>query len=282
LSWLGVSRYIADAMAGWIVKYDGPCSKCGTLLRAGTAATYDRARRQMSCLECPTNQAIAPTAQAIDTGIAGGSAGKEYARLQERREAALKGRWGDRIGGLINRFADEPQSIRAWGIGTEGERLLGAALATVPGLIVLNDRRVPGTKGNIDHILVASAGVFVVDAKHYGGTIEVVDRGGLFRTDRRLTVGGRDRSQLAEKMDWQVKAVIRALTDAELTPLPQITAVLCFVDGNWPIFRQPKSFNGVLLESDRSIVKRLTATSELSESEIDRIARVLGDALPAK
>jgi hypothetical protein len=76
--------------------------------------------------------------------------------------------------------------------------------------------------------------------------------------------------------------VIRALMEAEVTPLPQITAVLCFVDGNWPMFRPPKSFNGVLLESERSITKRLSATSELDGSDIDRIASVLAEALPAK
>lgn len=269
-------------MAGWVVKYDGACSRCGTLLRAGTPAVYDRARRQLSCIACPTAPPEGSSPAPIDTGIAGGSASSKHQQLQARRESELKGRWGDRVGGLINRFADEPQSIRAWGIGAKGEELLAAALASVPGLIVLNDRRVPNTKGNIDHILVAPAGVFVVDAKHYEGTIDVVDRGGLFRTDRRLTIGGRDRSKLAEDMEWQVKAVIRALTEANETLLPPITAVLCFVDGNWPLFRQPKAFNGVLLESERSIVKRLSATSELTESDIDRIARVLASAMPSK
>lgn len=268
-------------MAGWVVKFDGACSKCGTLLRAGTPAVYDWPRRQMSCIECPPVAEHVPSLAPIDIGTAGGSARREERRLLEKREAELKGRWGNRIGGLITRFADEPQSIRAWGIGARGEELLAKALAQVPGLIVLNDRRVKGTNGNIDHILVAPAGVFVVDAKHYEGQIDVVDRGGFFRTDLRLTVGGRDRSQLAENMEWQVKAVIRVLTDAGVDPLPQVTSVLCFVDGHWPLFRQPKSFNGVVLESERSIVRRLSATSELEEQDVDRVAGVLASALPS-
>lgn len=120
-------------MAGWIVKYDGACSKCATLLRAGTPAVYDRARRQLSCIECPTTATVVPSPLPVETGTAGGSASREYARRLARREEALKGRWGDRVGGFINRFAEEPQSIRAWGIGTEGEKLLGAALEKVPG-----------------------------------------------------------------------------------------------------------------------------------------------------
>ncbi len=269
-------------MAGWIVKYDGPCSECGTVLRAGVEAIWDRRARKMRCAECPASPSDTASPPPIDTGLAGGSARREYERLQGKREADLRDRWGDRVGGLINRFADEPQTIRAWGLGARGEELLGQSLAQVPGLVVLSDRRVAGTKGNIDHVLIAPAGVFVVDAKFWTGLIEVSDRGGLFRTDLRLTVGGRDKSQLADNMEWQVKAVIRVLDEAGVDPLPPISAVLCFVDGNWPVFMRPKVFNGVLLESDRSMPRRLTAGAELDASEIERLAHILAAGLPSK
>ncbi len=267
-------------MSGWIVKYDGPCSKCGTLLRAGTEAVYDRARRKMLCVACPPI-AIVPSPAPIEPGVAGASARREYARRVDKRETERRDRWGSRIGGLINRFADEPQSIRAWRIGAVGEERLGKAFPEVPGLILLNDRKVRGTKGNIDHIVIAPAGVFVVDAKHWEGMIRVVDRGGFFSTDLRLTVGGRDRSKLADNMEWQVKAVIRALSEGGVDPLPQVTPVLCFVDGSWPIFRAPKSYNGVLLESDRSIVRVLSAANDLDSDRIESVARVLAASLPS-
>jgi hypothetical protein len=53
--------------------------------------------------------------------------------------------------------------------GARGEEALGAALAQLPGIRVLHDRRVPGTRGNLDHLVVGPASVFVVDAKHYPG-----------------------------------------------------------------------------------------------------------------
>jgi Nuclease-related domain. len=238
----------------------------------------------MSCLVCPTAAAPVPepSPPLIDSGTAGRSARQEQARCQVKREAELKDRWGNRLGGLINRFADEPQSIRAWGLGAHGEELLGAALAKVPDLVVLNDRKVAGTKGNIDHIAIGPAGVFVIDAKYYEGLIEVVNKGGWFSADWRLTVGGRNKSNLTENMGWQVKAVTKALMDAGVDPLPPVTSVLCFVDGNWPFFRPPKAFEGVLLESERSIVKVLGAPIVLGRPDIDRIAHVLADALPAK
>lgn len=66
------------------------------------------------------------------------------------------------------------------------------------GFQALHGRRVPGTKGNLDHVVVASAGVFVVDAKRYQGRIEIRNRGWFFRPDDRLYVGRRDCSDLAD------------------------------------------------------------------------------------
>jgi len=260
-------------MAGWIVKFDGPCSKCGTLLRAGAPARWVRGANRMECIECPPIAAGAsPTP--IDTGPPGGSARREYERLQAKREEKLKERWGVRVGGLISRFADEPQSIRAWGLGARGEELLGAALTRVPGLVTLNDRSVAGTKGNIDHVAIAPAGIFVIDAKRYDGMDQIVDKGSLFRTDLRLTVGGRNRSDLAEHMEWQLKAVTNALLDAGVDQLPPVSAVLCFVDASFPILGRPKRFNGVRIESDKSLVKVLVEPASLANKEIDRLARL--------
>jgi hypothetical protein len=272
----------ASPTSGWTVKRDGPCSKCGTILLAGTPAIWNRSTRKMTCIECPAPSVEAPSIPPIEAGVAGGSARREQERRLAKREARNRERWGDRVGGWVNRYGAVPQSISAWGIGARGEELLGAALAAVPGLIVLHDRRVPGTRGNIDHIVIAPAGVFVVDAKHYADLIEIRNYGWFFRPDLRLTVGRRDKSKLARDMDWQVDAVKKALVDAGIDPLPPITSVLCFVDGRWPIFHPPEEFEGVRLESERSIVRLLTASSTLEASEGDRLARILASAFPAK
>jgi len=266
----------------WRVRYDGSCSRCGTPLRRGTPAVWDRQAHKMFCIECP---AAAPTPEVapVDHGVAGQSARAKYDRLKAWREADLDSRFGTGfLRKVVKAVAVEPQSIAAWGIGARGEELLGDALAAVPGLHALHDRRVRGTKGNIDHIVVSPAGVFVVDAKHYEGVIEIRNRGWFFRPDWRLTVGGRDRSKLARDMAWQVEAVMAALREAGVDPLPPITPVLCFVDGRWPIFRPPDEFEGVLLESERSIVGVLTRSEVLDASSIERLTAVLARAFPPK
>jgi hypothetical protein len=269
-------------VAGWIVKYDGPCSRCGTILLAGTPAVWDNRARKMHCIDCPTPAVSDPSPPPIDAGVAGGSARREQERRLAKREAAAKDRWGERVGGWVTRFGAVPQSTRAWGLGARGEELFAEALESVPGLIVLHDRRVPGTRGNIDHIVVAPAGVFVVDAKNYDGIIEVRDYGGWFRTDVRLTVGRRNKSHLARNMSWQVEALGLALDSAGVGQLVPLTPVLCFVDGSWPRFKPPNVFEGVLLESERSIVPLFTASDTLDDATIDRIGRALAAAFPPK
>ena len=176
----------------------------------------------------------------------------------------------------------EPQSTRAWAIGAIGEEKLAAELAKVPGLRVLNDRRVPGTRRNIDHIVIAPAGVFVVDAKHLMGRIELRDKGGLFRRDLQLYVGGRDQSRLARGMGWQVDAVRAALAKAGVDPSPPLVAVLCFIDGDWPALFPPDEFEGVRLESPKSIVSLMTKRPVLDEPHIQRLFAALGTSLPPK
>lgn len=112
---------------------------------------------------------------------------------------------------------EDPQSTEAWQRGSVGETKLAKTLAKVDreDTIVLHYRKVPRTKGNIDHLVVCPAGVFVVDSKRYEGQVHTKDKdiGGLLTgSDLRLFVGRRDCTRLAIAMEWQVAAVKGAST----------------------------------------------------------------------
>lgn len=268
----------------WRVKYDGTCSRCGLSLPKGAPAVHDRANRTIHCIECPTLPPAPPIQlPGPDVGVAGRSARAEYERREAKRDAGITERWGSgRVASLVRTFSSEPQTTTNWRIGAEGEERLAAELAKVPGLRMLHDRRVQGTRGNIDHIVIAPAGVFVVDAKNHSGKLVVRDEGGFFRTDHRLRVDGRDQSKLADGFGWQVDAVVAALSDRGVEPMPPVTAVLCFLRAEWPWIRPPGSFRGVLLESPSSLARRVVADPILTEAQADWIAIQLGAALPPK
>ncbi len=122
----------------------------------------------------------------------------------------------------------------------------------------------------------------MIDDKLYRGLIEVRDVGGIFKSDKRLFVGSRDCSHLAQNMGWQVEAVVQAIAAAGLEPPPPVVPVLCFVDGEWPLLWPPEEFQGVRLEGKKSIKKLVTASRILDSSAIERAHHVLAIAFPAK
>ena len=252
----------------------------------GAEAFYQAASKTVRCIECPNattggDVTAAPTeSQPLDPGSAGASAKREYERRVAKREERVKGKFGRRLGGALLAVTYEPQSTRAWATGARGEQELAAALAGVPDVVALHDRRVPGTRGNIDHLVVGPAGLFVVDAKRYKGRLQIRDKGGLFRTDNRLYVGGRDCSRLADNMGWQVQAVESVLASVEVI-LP-VTPVLCFIGVDWPLLFRPDSFRGVRLEGPKSLRKLISATPALDADAIDKLARILATGLQGK
>jgi hypothetical protein len=225
-------------------------------------------------------EVVAADPTPLDAGTAGASAQREYERRVAKREARVKDRFGQRLGGVLLAITDEPQSTRAWARGARGEQELAAALADLTDVVALHDRRVPGTRGNIDHLVVGPAGLFIVDAKRYNGSLKIRDKGGLFRTDNRLYVGGRDCSHLADNMAWQMQAV-ETLLESVGVVMPA-TPVLCFIGVEWPLFFAPGSFRGVRLESPKSIRGLVTEQPILNLVEIHETARILATGFPAK
>ncbi len=264
----------------WLVKYDGLCARCGAPLLRGMPAVWDRATRSIHCIECPAQVASTGT-MPVDSGVAGASAQREYDRRKAKRDARIDERFG-RFANVVRAVTFEPQTTRSWAGGAVGEQRVANVLAAIPGVKGLHDRRVPDTRGNIDHIVVAQAGVFVVDAKKLDGMVEIRNRGWLLRPDYRLTVGRRDRSSLARNMAWQVEAVAAALRRVAPDSLPHITPVLCFVGASWPLISPPSEFEGVRLESERSIKRLLGQAGQLDSAEIERLTRLLAAAFPSK
>ena len=146
-------------------------------------------------------------------------------------------------------------------------------------MAVLHDRRIPRSRANIDHLVVAPWGVFVVDAKNYKGRVETRDRGGFFSTDYRLYVGGRDKTALVAGMTKQAQAVRSALGDEDASV--QICKTICFVDADWSLFARPIEMEGVHVLWPRALGKLIRTEGTLARDEIARIERKLALALPA-
>jgi hypothetical protein len=227
----------------------------------------------------PTTPAEAPPP--IDTGEAGASARKEHQRRQAKREAHLEEKWGTgRLGRLAKALSDDPQSTKAWAQGAVGEERVAKTLADRLGdtAVLLHDRKVPRTRGNIDHLAIAASGVWIIDAKRYRGKVERRDAGGWFSSDLRLFVGGRDRTKLIEGLGWQHDAVLAALDGAEVP----VHRALSFVDADWPLFfAKPLQFDGVWVSWPAKLAELIAQPGPLDDSAIEATARLLAELLPA-
>ncbi|MDP9331965.1 MAG: NERD domain-containing protein [Actinomycetota bacterium] len=275
------------------LRYPGTCAACDLALAARSDAWWDAETRTTTCLTCrPTTDAAQghrkeaepvettkrpDSAVTLATGVAGGSARREYEKRHQRRAEKIDERWG-RLAGVVKFLSDDPQSIAAWAKGSEGERRLARHLLAAVGgrAVLLHDRKVPGTRGNIDHIAIAASGVWVIDAKNYKGLVERRDVGGWFKTDNRLYVGKRDRTKAVDGLGWQVDAVRAALGGAAVP----ITAALCFIEAEWKLFAKPFQLKGVWVTWAKKLAEMIAAPGSLTPIDVTRTADRLATELP--
>ena len=277
------------------LRYAGFCA-CGTAVAAGVQAGYDPAAKRAVCPECLPGRMVppavsapaadayfAPPVQPVDPGTAGGSAKAEFEKRSKRREERLRAAH-PRLGGLILALSDDPQSTRAWASGAYGEMRLGAKLNELEGdgVLALHDRRVPGSRANIDHIAIGPSGVFVIDAKRYVKQDVEIRRSGGWLSDRveRLYVGGRDKTKLVVAMAGQVAVVMEALESDRGLDGVTVIPVLTFIDANIPVIGTME-IAGVPVLNLRKTAKLVRREGPLSVATRQRIHRVLAAALPA-
>jgi hypothetical protein len=189
-----------------------------------------------------------------DRGVAGASARREHERRSARDEQRLRAEWG-RLGGLAVALTPERNSTRSWSTGAIGEERVGQLLDRLdPSRVrVLHDRRIPGTRANIDHLVVTRDAVWVIDAKRYKGKPQFVVEGGLFRPRvERLRVGSRDQTKL-------VDGVLRHVEIVEAVVEVPVVGALCFVEADWPLLGGSFTVRDVEVLWPRKLASRLSA-----------------------
>ncbi|MGI8686627.1 MAG: nuclease-related domain-containing protein [Acidimicrobiales bacterium] len=158
-------------------------------------------------------------------------------------------------------------TTEAWRKGAEGERMTGGALDGLEerGYLVLHDRRMPGSRANIDHVVIGPTGIYVVETKHYAGRVVISGE------DARCN--GRSIEKTVDQVWRQVAAVEFALGEMLATLGLRVRPVVCVQGatvtlagwGTKPIVRGARFCSGgrlraVITEGDRSLGDRDIAT----------------------
>ncbi|WP_460628178.1 nuclease-related domain-containing protein [Intrasporangium mesophilum] len=261
------------------LRYAGTCRVCGLALPAKAEAIYDRSTRTVRCVAHePRSSDEQPSVDLIEPGTAGASARREFERRKTGREQRIRANH-PRLGGFILAVTDQQQSTKAWDVGARGEEKLGRQLNQLASdtLRLLHDRRIPGSRANIDHLAVTQSGVYVIDAKKYKGRPHLKTEGGLIRPRvERLLVGSRDCTKLVDGVLKQVDVVRGVLHDT----VP-VQGILCFVEADWPLVGGAFTTRSVQALWPKLLYPKLRAGGSLSGEALAEVHRRLAHALPA-
>jgi hypothetical protein len=109
-----------------------------------------------------------------------------------------------------------------WQQGRAGEERVAQVLDGLAphGVRAVHDRSAPDSDANLDHVVVAPTGIFVIDAKNWAGTLAV--------RDGHLWQSGRRRDEIIDSAIAQHAAISRLVESlGPPHPLP-VRAVVCF------------------------------------------------------
>lgn len=157
------------------------------------------------------------------------------------------------------------ESASRWERGAQGEALAAERLRQLPPLFtVLHDLQVPGSRANIDHLVIGPAGVFVVDAKHYSQPLRVGD-GMVWR----------GRHPIRKELDLVTWEAAQAATVLGVPVHP----VLCFVGSELPV--PTVDLPPVRVTTDAGLVPAiLTGTAGYDINDISRLTLLANRHLP--
>jgi hypothetical protein len=161
--------------------------------------------------------------------------------------------------------------LRRLSVGLEGERRVCAALAGLGSdFVVLNSLDLSGLAGGVgdaDHVVVGPGGVVVVDAKLWGGLVDVSSGG----------VVSRDGVVLEELARGSVR---RAGVVGEVLGLSGVRAVVAFAGSGGASLRSPVFMSGadfVALGGLVSFVRSVVGSGGWSREDVELAARKLGE-----
>jgi hypothetical protein len=158
-----------------------------------------------------------------------------------------------------------PNSIAAWQTGAQGELRTARLLEPLEGegFRILHDRKIPGSRANIDHIVIGPPGVYVVETKSLGGSLQI--------RDNEVFVSGRRRTTMIDEVKREALAVQTALAKELAARGWMVTPVICVHRADLPWLRSEVA--GVRIVSGKDLVKRLREADHLlAPVDVERLA----------
>jgi hypothetical protein len=259
----------------------GRCINCGDVVRKDEEGWFDPDIDTVMCASCWPALVVArtpdPLADVPQPSTAGGASG--HVARTGHPDAVGADRTGPHAGTGSGRAR---RSDPRWRSGTSSHYLTSLRLHREldDRAVVLDDRRVPGARGTVAHVVVASSGLWIADAKRMKGLIEYRPVSGS-PAGGHLLVGGQDRTAMVDDLWERVLALTNLVTD----PSVPVHPALVFVEGNWGsptgiLTKRPLRHQGVWILWPGALIKLIEEPGPLTPEAVGVIGSVLDRALP--
>jgi hypothetical protein len=148
------------------------------------------------------------------------------------------------------------------------------------GVIVLNDRREPGSKSSIKLIAVSSSGVFVIDTKNYKGLVHTKRLGPLGNLGTpELHVGRRNCTTSVEQVARQMKVVRDALQSTSWGSEVPVHGMLCLTRADWG-FASAIEISDVWVGWPKLMAGRVQAPGVMDSPTVQEVSEMIALQLP--
>jgi Nuclease-related domain len=146
----------------------------------------------------------------LGIGAGGGVLGSQLAPRLGLVIAALAAA----VAGWALRFRPSPDAV-AWRRGAAGERRTARLLDPLErqGWAILHDLAIPGSRANLDHLVIGPGGVFVIDSKQYRGQLPLDASG-------RLWHGRYPLAPALRAVDFEADQAAQVLPDPDVVVVP--------------------------------------------------------------
>jgi hypothetical protein len=146
--------------------------------------------------------------------LGAGAVGAVLGSLLAPQLALVLGALAAVVAGWGLRFKPSPDAV-AWRRGAAGEQRTARLLAGLErqGWVVLHDLAIPGSRANIDHLVIGPGGVFVIDSKHYRGHLQLDPSG-------RLWHGRYPLAPTLQAVSFEADQAAQVLTDPDVVVVP--------------------------------------------------------------
>lgn len=171
---------------------------------------------------------------------------------------------------------------RKWVQRAEGDRRARARLELIggEGIIMLNDRRHPGSNTNISLIAVSPSGVFVIDSKNFRGLVHTKRPGPMVNLGpHELHVGRRNCTSSVTQVARQKDIVKNALATAAWGSEVPVYGMLCLTRAEWG-FASALQIDEVWVGWPKLMAGRVQAPGVMDSPAVREVSDLIAEHLP--